>query len=275
MGDTANKASAANADPWVEHAKRVISATYGQDVSLEAKDKDLLKFGRTKIAQTTDTTIQQLPAGIVEETFVTTNIITSIVSTSSSDTTTVNIEGHTVSGTGTDSKFTFLVQTATLNGQTAVTLTTPLARVTRVFANAATELIGIISVTEDDTYSSGVPQTDSKVHLQIFDGESQSEKCSTTIEDNNYWLITEIRADCLEKTAAFGIIHLEIRNAGKIFLEQVVVSCNDTNPLVESFKPYIIVPSNSDVRMTVVANANNKDFTAFMEGPLLKVVTPE
>ncbi len=275
MGDTSNRASAGNADPWIEHAKRVISGTYGHDVSLEAKDKDLLKFGRTKIAQTTETGIEHLPAGVQVEVFVTTNIITSIVSTSSSDTTTCQVEGHTISGTGVDTKLVFVIQEVTLTGQTAAALTTPLARCTRVFANAAVDLIGVISVTEDDDFQSGVPDTAAGVHLQIYAGESQSTKCSTTIEDNNYWLITEVRADCLEKTATFGVIHLEIRNAGKIFREQMIASCNDTHALFEEFKPYIIVPPNSDVRMTVTANANGKDFVAFMEGPLLKVVTPE
>ena len=275
MGATANKLTGGNADPWVEHAKRVIFDTYGHDVSLEAKDKDLLKFGRTKIAQTTETGLEHLPAGVQVEVFVTTNIITSIVSTSGSDTTTVTIEGHTVSGTGVDSKFTFVTQEATLTGQTEVALTTPLARCTRVFANAATNLIGVISVTEADTYTAGVPDTAAGVHIQIFAGESKTTKCSTTIEDNNYWLITEVRADCLEKQATFGVIHLEVRNAGKAFLEQMIASCNDTHALFEEFKPYLIVPPNSDVRMTVTANANGKDFTAFMEGPLLKIVTPE
>ncbi len=275
MGDTSNKASAGNADPWVEHAKRVISGTYGHDVSLEAKDKDLLKYGRTKIAQTTETGIEHLPAGVLTEVFSTTNDITSIISTSGSDTTTVQVEGHTVVGTGVNSKFTFVIQEATLTGQTVALLTTPLARCTRVFANAAVDLIGVISVCEDDTYSSGVPQIPAGVHIQIYAGESQSTKASTTIEDNNYWLITQVRADCLEKVATFGVMHLEVRNAGKIFREQMIASCNDTHALIEEFKPYIIVPPNSDVRMTVTANSNGKDFTAFMEGPLLKVVTPE
>ena len=272
---TADKASAGNADPWIEHAKRVISSTYSQDVSLEAKDKDLLKYGRTKIAQTTETGIEHLPAGVLTEVFSTTNDITSIISTSSSDTTTVSVEGHTVVGTGVDSKFTFLIQEATLTGQTVVLLDTPLARCTRVEASSTSALVGVISVCEDDTYSSGVPQTAAGVHIQIFAGESKSSKCSTTIEDNNYWLITSCRADCLEKTATFGVVHLEIRRAGKVFIETTIASCNDTHALIEEFKPYIIVPPNSDVRMTVTANANGKDFTAFMEGPLLKVVTPE
>ncbi len=274
MTATANKSSPGE-DPWVSHAKRIIFSTYGDDVSLEAKNKDLLKFGRTKIAQTTETGLEHLPAGVLVEVFPTTNSITSIISESSSDTTTVTIEGHTVSGTGVNSKFTFLTQEATLTGQTVVTLTTPLARCTRVYANAAVDLVGIVSVSEDNTYSTGTPVTAAKVHLQIYAGESQSTKCSTTIENNNYWLITEVRADCLEKTAAFGVIHLEIRNAGKIFREQMIASCNDTHALFEEFKPYVIVPPNSDVRMTVTANSNGKDFTAFMEGPLLKVVTPE
>ena len=275
MSITAQKLSP-GADPWVEHAKRIIYAKYGDDVSLEAKDKDLLKFGRTKIAQTTETGIEELPAGVLLETYVTTNAINSVISTAIADTTTISIEGHTVVGTGVDAKFTFVEQDVTLTGRTVAPLPTPLARVTRLYANAAVELTGVISVTETDTYSAGgVPDTPAKVHLQLIAGESQSTKCSTTIDDQTYWLITGIRADCLEKTATFGVVHLEIRDVGKIFREVAIVASNDTVPAVDEFKPYIIVKPNSDVRMTVSANANGKDYSGYMEGPLLGVITPE
>jgi hypothetical protein len=155
------------ADPWIEHAKRVILADYGDTVTLEAKNKDLLKFGRHLAVQTTSTTLMTLPTGIYNETYVSTNIITSIVSTAAGDTESVVVEGHTVSG----GDFTFVSQTISLTGQTAATLATALARVTRVYNSDSTELTGTVSVCETDTYSSGVPDTPAGVHCQIRAGK--------------------------------------------------------------------------------------------------------
>jgi len=253
------------ADPWIEQAKRVIFGDFGDSVSLESKRKNLLKFGRHENVQTASTTLMTLPASTYNETFVSSNLINSIISTSGSDAETVKVEGHTLSG----SDFTFVVQSATLNGQTAVTLGTALARVSRVYNDDATELAGVISVTETDTYASGVPNTASKVHLQIRAGEQQSEKASTTISSSDYWVIMSFYADMLEKTAASADVDLEIRLYGKVFRPVASISCSEAHRGVFTFSPYLIVPTNSDVVLRARASANNKDISGGIEGVLL------
>lgn len=96
-------------DYWLEHAKQIILADYGDSVSVEEKNKDLLKFGFTDQVQTTLTTIMELPSGTYNETYVYRNLITTFSSSSASDTQICRIEGHTV---GSDVSVSTLTQTA-------------------------------------------------------------------------------------------------------------------------------------------------------------------
>lgn len=254
-------------DPWIEHAKQVILADYSDAVSIEAKNKDLLKFGRSEFVQTTPTTLMTLPSGIYNETFVSTNAITSIVSDSTSDTTTVIIEGHTISS----GDLTFVSQIATLTGQTAVTLTTPLARVTRCYASGSTDLVGTISICENDTYTAGVPNTPAGVHLQIRAGQNQSEKASTSLSSTDYWIVTRLYGDILEKTAAIAEIALEIRRPGNVFRKVTDFSVSTSGGSMRKYCPYIIIPPNSDIRLRAIASAANKIVSGGIGGVLAKV----
>jgi hypothetical protein len=256
-------------DPWITHAQQIIFDTYGDVVTLEAKNKDLLKFGRHENVQTTLTTLMTLPTGLYNETYVADNLITHIVSTGVGDTEDVTIEGHTVVGSGASAVYTFVVQSATLTGQTEVLLDTPLARCSRVGNTSATELAGVISVTEANTYVGGVPQTAALVHTQIRAGRQQSEKCATTIENNNYWAITGWRADMLEKQATFGEIQIETRLPGGVFKPFVTAGVSDNHSADQVQVPYVIVPSNADVRMRAATGANDKDMSGWLCGALM------
>lgn len=252
-------------DPWIEHAKRVIFADDGVQVSLEAKDKDLLKFGRNKLCNTTKSTIMTLPVGIDNETYVASDLITTIISDNAGDTEDVKVEGHTISG----GVFTFVAQTVTLTGQTAVTLATPLARVSRVVNVDSTDLTGRIYVCETDTFTSGVPDTDAGVHLIIEAGLNNSEKGATTLSDSDYWVITGFYSDCLEKVSTFGTIHLEVQEAGGVFINKIDISTSTGSRGEHIFKPYLIVKPNSDIRLRVSASAAGKDFSGGLQGSLL------
>jgi len=255
-------------DPRIKHAIDVIFATYGDVVSMEAKNKDLLKFGRNKLCNTTKSTLMTLPAGIDNETYVSTNIITTISSSSASDTVSVTVEGHTISG----GVFTFVSQTLTLTGQTQFTLVTPLARVSRVVNASSTDLVGNIYVYQNDTSTAGVPDTDNLVHIIVNAGLNNSEKAATTLSNTDYWIVSSFYGDCLEKVSMFGIVAFEVREAGGVFINKIDKSANDTSNAAHNFLPLLIIPKNSDVRLRVSASAANKDFSGGMEGVLLKVV---
>ena len=255
-------------DYWIKHAIDVIKATYGDTVSVEAKNKDLLKFGRCKQVQTTKTTLMTLPTGVYNETYVSTNIIDTVSSSSGSDTQEVTIEGHTISG----GVFTFVTQNATLNGQSKVVLSTPLARCTRMYNNGSTDLVGSVYCYEDTAIVAGVPTDGTKVHCMIDAGLNNSEKASTTVSNTDYWVVTGFYGDCLEKVNTFGIVHFEVREAGRVFRNKIDKACNDTSPANHEFHPYIIIPKNADVRLRVSSSSANDDYSGGIEGVLLKVI---
>ena len=258
-------------DYWLTHALKVIQDTYGDVASVGRKNKDLLKFGRnTNIGSGAESTLMTLPGSEIHETYVNTNIINSIISTNAGDTEPVKIEGHTIDGNG---DFTFVIQEVTLTGQTVVPLTTALARVTRVYNNGTSEIAGTISVTETDTYVAGVPDTDTKVHCQIRAGEQQTEKAATTISSQDYWIVTKVYADVLEKTASFAEIEFQVRDPGKIFRHRLIMAASSNGgEAVHEFKPYFIIPKNSDVRLTAIASGAGTDVSGGIEGVLAKVI---
>tara|TARA_R110000803_G_scaffold63443_1_gene124112 strand:- start:8200 stop:9273 length:1074 start_codon:yes stop_codon:yes gene_type:complete len=255
-------------DAWIEHAKRIIFADDGVSVTLEAKNKDLLKFGRNKLCNTSKSTLMTLPVGTDNEVLVATNIINSIISDDAGDTETVTVEGHTTADGGLT--FASVTQQATLTGLTVKALTTPLARVSRVVNNSSTDLTGNIYVTETDTYTLGVPDTDNLVHLIVEAGLNNSEKGATTLANGDYWILQGFYSDCLEKTATFGTVHLEVRESGKTFINRIDISASRNHNAQHKFKPYVIVKPNSDIRLRVSAGAAGKDFSGGIEGVLMK-----
>ena len=256
-------------DYWLEHAIQVIYGTYGDRVSVISKNKDLIKYGRTEQAGTsTAATLMTLTTGTLNETYVSTNIITTISSSSASDTGQVKVEGHTISG----GNFTFVTQTITLTGQTQATLATPLARCTRINNAGSSDLVGDIYVYQDDTSTSGVPDTATKVHCEVRAGMNQSEKASTTISSTDYWIIAGVYANVLEKTASTAEISFEVREYGKTFRKYFDMASSNTTDSFRTGKPYIIVPPNADVRLRAIASGANTIVSGGMFGTLAKVI---
>lgn len=254
------------ANPAIADALNRIYKTYGDVVSVSEKGKSLLKFGESQQVGVSATTLMDLPTGTINETYVADNLITHISSSSGSDTVALKIEGHTVDGNG---DFTFVVQDATLVGQTKTALTTPLARCTRMYNNDSTNLVGTVYAYEDVAVVAGVPSTGSAVHCMIQAGKNNSSKASTTISSVDYWIITELVGLFIEKAAGFAEIHLEIRLKGKVFTEVAHVAVGDgqsTAPVV--FSPPIIVPPNSDVRLRAVADGANTYIGGYINGSL-------
>lgn len=333
-------------DWWILHAIKVIYETYGVKVSVDAKNKDLLKYGESLQVQTTSTTLMTLPTGTYNETYVNRNLITHISSSSANDTGVIKIEGHTVGddlsvssltqaagvatcttsvahnlsndewvnveganeteyngivqvtvtgastftytvdsgatspATGTiitnSQNKTFVVQEKTLQGQTKIALDTPLARSSRTFVpsqNRATNTEGDIYVYEDDTVASGVPDTDSKVHLIQPANRNQSEKASTSLSSEDFWIVQSYHAHIFTKQSSFANVILQKREVGGVFrgLDNIAVSSN-TPTVPQSFLPYEIIAANSDVRLIGLADVDNRNVGGSIDGVLAKVI---
>lgn len=258
----------------IDDAVNTIYRTYGDKVSLNDKGKSLLKFGRNPSVGTTRCTIWYTGQDELNETYVADNVnsIDTISSSSASDTEIVKVEGHTMSG----NNLTFVVQTATLNGQNKVTLSTPLNRITRIAHNddSATNLVGEIYGYEDTAISGGKPTDTSKIHITVPAGHNQSQKASTSISSTDYWIVSEVTAGYIQKSGSnIAELQVEVRSVGGVFkpaTAPISIKTGDSKEII--FEPYIIIPKNSDVRLTVEASAGSQNISGEVNGFLAKII---
>lgn len=241
------------------------------DVTARFKGKTLLKFGRTTNADTNaKTTLMELPGAEINETYLAndTNTISKVSSSSTSDTTSLTLEGHTDSG----GVKTFVVQTVTLNGQNKVTLSTPLNRCTRMYNSGATDFVGNIYAYVDGTISAGVPSVASTVKCMIAAGENQSLKAASALSQWDYYVITEIMFGITRNAGSTveADCRLEVREAGGVFLPKftIPVSKSGGTHVHDEMYPHIVVPANADFRLITTADADNVTVVGYTNGYL-------
>jgi hypothetical protein len=259
-------------DARLVQAEREIYSTFGDEVSIDLKAKSLVKFGKSApLNALTRETIWDL-GGM--ETYVDSNLIDSISSSSALDNEEILLECHTVTGTGVDQQFTFLVQVVSLNGQNRVALPFPVARVSRVFNNNGTELAGAVYVYQNTAIVGGVPSDLTKVHAAIALGFQQNFKAATTFSNEDYYILTGGFGSVSNKQAANVDFYLEFKQAGKVFREGAAVSASSTGgSWVIDLDPAIIIPKNSDVRITCEASASGAVVFGSFKGYLAKVIS--
>lgn len=258
----------AGISPQLQHAVDVIKSTYNVNVSVDEKRKDLLKFGVRTTEGTGWETLMETAGSETEETFVSTNIINALVSSSSSDDETVGVEYHTTDGTNA----TFGVQMVALNGQTSVAFGTDAFRVSRIYNVSTTPLAGTVYAFEGSTgVTSGIPDNKTKVHAVIDAGEQQTQKAQTTISSVDYWIIANISLSVLSKTSAYAEARLEAKPVSQSYWRPVSqnFASSDSSGTIELLKePFIIVPSNYDVRIAVKTNASGVQVAGGFSGYL-------
>jgi len=251
-GSSSNPFQSVVPDFKLAHAIKSISDTYSDTVDIWEKGKVLNKFGYNP----------DLDTGVAEtiwnqggdETLKTANDIDIIVSTNAGDTQDVVIEGHTISG----SDLTFVTQTATLNGTTNVSLTTPLARVTRVYNDSGTDFAGDITVEDNGT----------SVHAKVSGtaGQNQTKKCQTATSSVDYWIITSLSGGVVGSVSATVQFELQVKLSGKVW--RTLYDFNSSNYTRVDLSTYIIVPPNSDIRIIGTSGTNNTEAVATIEGYL-------
>lgn len=272
-------------DPWIAEAVRRFTAEYAsvigdRRVELAGKQKALLKFGRN-VNMTAGDVETIWDTGVANETYVDSNLIDSISSSSASDTMLIRIEGHYY---GSDGKLHFVILDATLNGQTPVTTTTvisdaygeyagALARNSRLANLSGTTLVGDVFIYQStQTVTAGVPQDLTKVHGKISGsaGLQQSNKCATTISNEDFFIITASRVGVAKAQAAYIDFSLEIREFGGIFRERTVGNGSRDSGFGQIFSspPYLLIPPNSDIRMRGTASTNSTTGIAQFNGIL-------
>ena len=250
-----------NAENNINQAVRQIFGDYGDKVSVGAKNKSLTKFGVNPDITTVEEMVWSY--GGVETLPTSGNPIDTISSSNTNDTQEVVIEGHTLAG----SELTFVAQTATLNGQNKVTLSTPLYRSTRVYNNGSVPLEGDVYVYEDDTISNGVPQTDAKVHLKADVGNDQSLKAATSVSNSDYWLVTGVTLGVNRQSSRAVEFKIQVKEFGKVFRTRIFASCSsDTGSVYLPQDPLLIVPKNADVRVLATSTGTGTGVEATLHG---------
>jgi hypothetical protein len=258
-------------DGRLVQAEREIQATFGDVVSIDKKAKSLLKFGKS--AELAANTIETVWSHGGHEVYVQDNLIDSISSSNIADNEEIYLECHTVEGTGTDQKFTFMTQTVSLNGTTRVPLPTPVARVSKAYNNNGTELLGAVYVYQDTALTNGVPTDRTKVHAHIPQGFQQSFKGATTFSDEDYYILTGGFGSVSNKQAASVDFYLEVRAAGKIFRQGAAVSASSTGGSWDiDLDPCIIIPKNADIRITCETATQGAVVFGSFKGYLAKVI---
>lgn len=258
-------------DGRLVQAEREIYNTYGDTVSIDAKSKSLVKFGKS--AALTTGSLQTVWTVGGNETYLTTNTIDSISSSSTSDTNAITLEGHTVSGTGADQQFTFVIQTVTLNGRNRVALTTPLARVSRAYNTNGVNLTGRVVVYENTALTNGVPSDVSKIHIDIPVGLQQSFKAATTFSNQDYFILTGGFGSVSLKQSATVDFYLEVKQPGGVFRQQTALSASSSSgPWSVELDPAVLIPKNCDVRVRAETGTNGAVVFTNFKGYLAKIV---
>lgn len=259
---------------WIGYAIREIEIQHGATVSAYNNTRGLHKFGRNEAVGTTKATVMTLPGTEVNETYANiaaaTNYITLASSSSAADGENLTITGHTVSS----GALTRVTQTIALNGQTPVSLTTPLARVERAFNASNTALAGTVYLFENDTFVAGVPATDAKIHLMIPAGAQQSRKTALSTADNEYLVITHYLGSLLERAQnIFANVKLEVRETDGVWRQKSEIALGAGDMSIRHFDPPYIVKPNSDIRVTAIASGAGTDVAAAIDGVFLRVNT--
>ena len=258
-------------DARLVQAEREIYQQFGEEVSIDAKAKSLVKFGKS--AALTTGSLQTVWTIGGNETYVSTNIIDSISSSSALDQEEIYIEGHTVTGTGFDQKFTFVSFVVNLNGQNRVALPIFLARVSRVYNNNGSALAGRVVVYENTTLVDGIPSDITKIHIDIPLGFQESFKAATTFSDNDYYILTGGFGSVSLKQDGSADFYLEVREPGKTFRQVAGISATNSGPWTINLDPAVIIPKNCDIRVRVETSVNNVVVFTSFQGYLAKVIS--
>ena len=253
-------------------AEREIYKSFGDRVSINTKAKSLVKFGKS--AALTTGTLETVWSVGGNEVYLTDNLITHVSSSNVNDTEILSLEGHTISGTGVNEQFTFSKQSVTLNGQTPVLLTTPVARTSRLFNDNGNLLLGRVLVYEDTPVVGGVPTDLTKVHIDIPIGLQSSFKAATTFSNSDYFILTGGFGSVSLKQAAAVDFYLEVRAPGKVFRQVAALSASSSSgPWAIELDPAVIVPKNYDIRVRAETGTNGATVFVNFKGYLAEVIT--
>ena len=239
---------------YVNYIAHVIGQQYNDEASVLPAGQSVYRFGRNRAVGTAYEIIWEIGG---TETLPTTNAIDRISSTSAADNQEIRVSGFTLS----DGNLTRVVQVATLNGQTPVALSTPLARACELININGTDLAGdVYAYQQAATVVAGEPQEANLTHI-LIDGsgfENRSFKAACATQSTEYYVVTEFTASVLEKNSAFADFEFQVKRVdGAWRTESSLQSSSSSGTVAHKFDPPLIVPPNYDIRIRASADGSN------------------
>lgn len=252
----------------IRHAENEIFRLFSADVDTLATARSLSAQGRNVNLGTSHETVWGHGG---DETYVSTNTIDTLSSSDATDTQSVLVIGHTVTGTGAASVFSRVSQVVVLAGQAKVPLATPIARVDQLqIAPPDGSPSGDVYVYEDTAIVGGVPTDATKVHDKLGAGIQRSYKAAVTVPDGEYLLLSSVLASINKATGSASFVDFEVgvRFPGGEFIDfppiNLATDAQTTGPVV--FDPYPIIRANSDVRIRAISTKSPTDVSISLQG---------
>ena len=217
------------------------------------------KYGRTDdLALNTESVVWSYSGTQVGYAFSATADIDTISSSSAADTQDVVIQGL-------DTNWEQVEQTATLNGQSKVVLTTPLIRVFRAYNDNSTNFTGNIYVYPDTAITGGVPNDTTKVRLHIPSGLiNQTLTTVYSVPARKTAYLYDITTSTNNKVAASVAILFKVRLFGKVFRVKDSRSVNSTGSSSHHESQVVpeVIPEKSDIYITANSGTINAQISA-------------
>ena len=231
-----------------------INSQYGVDVTIIGKAKSIHKYGHIESSANSTWETVQTDGGT--ETLLTANSITVLESTSASDTQLVHVEGHYLDASG---NLVFHAQSATMTGVTAVTLSQPLARCSRLHSEAV-YTVGRV------TARAGAAGT---VYNEVAAVHVQSEKGATSTSYRDFFIITEFGASVVGGNNASADFELEHREGNEQWHPLALFGLKGDNTTYErTTAPHRVLGPNGEIRMRCKASAAGTSVDAHFSGYL-------
>ena len=182
-------------------------------------------------------------------TYSTTADIDTISSSSALDTMILHIQGL-------DSNYEPVTQLVTLNGQTKVTLETPLLRIWRVFNSTATSISGSIYVYVDGVITAGVPDVDSTIRAYIENGNNQTLMMMYTIPAGFTGFLLERDVSLGGRKSGFITVKLWVRFQDSVWRIANVADLSATGTSAIEHRNNVLGPlsEKTDVQMTATGD---------------------
>jgi len=189
----------------------------------------------------------------------TTNAIDTISSSNTGDTEIIFFKGKIYNA---DGNLEDVEQTAILNGQNKVVLSTPLARVLQMYNNNGTPLLGDVYIYEDDTIITGVPQTAANVHGLITICDEQAANSLYTVDGDKYTAITQIVISVGTSNNAVAEFLIQQKLKDKVW--RTLFNTTTTDTFEFDLTIPFISPPNTDIRVLAKTGGNNLEVSATM-----------